>query len=81
MMMAMLFGSAAWSAEKSIDKRILLRPVSAVKMPLPVAAKTFKPVTAVKLKRPALIKLPPLLQSSLRPLFKPRVQIRPEPLI
>lgn len=71
-MMTALFTSVAWSADKAIERRVLLRPVSAVKMSQPVAVKTFKPVTAVKLKRPALIKLPPLLP------IKPQPSVQPQ---
>lgn len=61
LLLVALFYSAAGAATPVAEKRILLRPVTAIKAPNPVAVKNFKPVTAVKLKKPALIKLPPLL--------------------
>ena len=57
----LLSGGSAWSTDTVPEKRLLLRPATAVKGPAPIIPKTFKPVTAVKLKKPALIKLPPLL--------------------
>lgn len=69
---ALLLTSTAWSGETATQRRILLRPVAMVKAPLPMAVKTFKPVTTVKLKKPALIKLPSLLP------IKPQPSIQPQ---
>lgn len=69
-LLALLLGSVAWSADKAVERRLMLRPASSVKMTQPAAIKTFKPVTAVKLKRPALIKLPPLLPVKPQPSVK-----------
>lgn len=69
---ALLLASPAWSGETATQRRILLRPVATVKAPLPMAVKTFKPVTAVKIKKPALIKLPPLLPVKPQPSVQPQ---------
>lgn len=58
---ALLCSSTAWAGETAPEKRVLLRPIKVVKSPAQMILKPFKPVTAVKLKKPALIKLPPLL--------------------
>lgn len=66
----LLCSSAALGSETVPPKRLLLKPVTAIKAPVQIKPQTFKPVTAVRLKKPALIKLPPLLPVKPQPAVK-----------